>query len=150
MKMTGFTRQERALIILMRTFAVMFLGLGLIIAISPDYAFNYVTNIGSGLFNWPSALAAHEAPKFWSVPVGALCIALSYVSVVVQSNPAQYSDLVRIVLLSLFICAAGFTSYFFLLGRHFACLTGAIFSIAFFLLTLAIYRGAVLSRNRWS
>lgn len=150
MKMIGYTKQERALIVLTRSLAIIFLGLTALCATSPDYTFNYVTQIGAGLFNWPSPLVTLGQERFWLVPAFSLSLTLSVICTIIQSNPARNIDLMIYVLVALFSCTAGFVAEFFLFQRHFVYVFGASAGTILFLISAVVYRSAQLSRNRWS
>ena len=150
MKMTGYTKQERTLIGLARALAILFFGLAVLCATSPDYTFNYITQIGSGLFNWPSPLVTLGQERFWLVPAFSLSILLAAICALVQSNPERHVDMMVFVLIALFSCSVGFVAEFFVFQKHFVYIFGATVGFILFVVSAAIYRSAVLSRNRWS
>lgn len=150
MKMAGFTKQERSLILLARILAVVFLSFGILSILAPDYSLNYITDIGRWLLGWHSPAIKLGSERFWLVPTVSLNISLAYLCFVVQGDAVHNLEYVRILLIATFTCAAGFAlclvasshQFFYLIG---ACTEGAIFIIA-----LLVYRSAVQSRNKWS
>ncbi|HQG13757.1 MAG TPA: hypothetical protein PLT05_05265 [bacterium] len=149
MKMTNYTKQERTLILFMRIIGVAFLIAAAVFTSSPDYILNYITDIGSVFFGWKSPRGALGAEKFWLVPAVALQISMAYSAFMVQKDPALHIEHSRHIIMSKFICAAGFTALLFAESMQFFYLLGTVVEGLIFVITLLIYRSAMRSRNRW-
>jgi len=148
--MAGYTKQERTLILIARIWAVLFLATAILFAAAPDYTLKYITDIGRGLFGWYSPAMALGQQLFWLVPSVSLLVALSYLCMIVQKDPAQHIEYIRLLLLVTFISAIGFLICLFVHERQFSYLVGACVNCLIFFITLVVYKKATTSRNRWS
>lgn len=150
MKMAGYTKQERSLIIWFRILGVAFFLGGVLFAALPNYTINYITDVGRGVFGWHSPNMPPEFAQFWLPPAVSLLFALSYLCAIVQKDPPQYIEYVNLMLIAKFVSAVGFAVLLFTEGLHFFYLAGASIDGLIFIITFAIYKGADRSRNRWS
>jgi len=148
--MTNYTKQERSFILLMRILGIAFLIGAIVFATSPDYILNYFTDIGSVFFGWKSPRGALGAEKFWLVPAVALQIAMAYSAFMAQKDPALHIEHAVYIIMTKFICAAGFIALLFTESMQFFYLLAAITEGLIFILTLLMYRSAIKSRNRWA
>ncbi|MFH0799025.1 MAG: hypothetical protein V2A66_02445 [Pseudomonadota bacterium] len=145
MKDAGYTKQERAMIALMRIWAIAFLGAGVLFAAAPDYIPNYVTDIGTVLLDWNAPQLPQEG-RFWVVLAVALLFSLSYMCMVIQKNVVRNIGYTRPILLAKFTSSIGFAICYCLLGRQFIFLVAALVDGSIFLITWSFYRRALRSR----
>ena len=146
MKDAGYTMQERSFILLMRIWAVLFLGAGILFAAIPEVLLNYLNDIGRTFVGWESP-PIDAGGRFWLVLAVAFLICLSYVCWLAQSHPVRHAEQVRIVILGKFLTAAGFTLMLFLGERQFYYLVGAVVDGTIFLLTWHIFSRSQRSRS---
>ena len=147
MKNTSLTKQERSLVAIMRIWMVTFLVAGVVFAAAPSYVPTYLTNIGTVLFGWQPWPEATQTSYFWLVLAVTLLFTLSYICAIVQHNVARHVGYTTLVILSIFFSTIGYCICFFLEGRHFAYLVGAIVDGSIFLVTWYLYTKAFKSRT---
>ena len=150
MKMANYTRQERTLILTMRILMVAFFMAAVLFVLLPNYTLNYISDIGRVLFGWYSPNINAGQVHFWLIPTASFLLALSYLCAVVQKDPAQNIEYVRLLLISTFASSVGFTIYLFSVSWQFFYLLGSIINGLIFIATLTLYSSATRSRNRWT
>lgn len=147
MKKAGFTRQERSFITLMRVWIALFLLAAILFGISPDYIPNYVTNIGTAIFDWEAHPPQQGCNHFWVVMSIAMLVSLSYLCAIAQHNIVRHIGYARPVILAKFATCAGFLICFFTLEKQFLYLVSAIVDGLICLITWRFYRTALKSRS---
>jgi hypothetical protein len=150
MKLANYTRQERTLILLARILAVFFLMVAAGFAIGPLVLVNYIADIGRSFLGWSTGSAHLTADPGWAVPTVALYAARSHICFTVQKNPLQHIENLKLIIITAFLSTAGFIVTYLTGQARFLYLTGAVIEGGIFILTLAIYKNAVESRNRWT
>ncbi|MBT3181708.1 MAG: hypothetical protein HN337_04270 [Deltaproteobacteria bacterium] len=150
MKMAHYTKQERAMILTMRILMIAFFTTAILFALLPNYTLNYISDIGRVMFSWYSPNVHTGQVHFWLIPTVSFLLALSYLCAVVQKDPAQHIEYVRLILITTFASAVGFAVYLFSVSWQFFYLVGAITNALIFIITVALYSSATRSRNRWT
>jgi len=146
MRHSGFTKQERNFITLMRTWVVAFLGAAALFALIPGILLNYINDIGKVFLSWHSpAIAA--GGEIWRVQAVVLNICLTYVCAIAQGSALRNAAYARIALLCTFACSAGFAAMIFADGPQFYYLAFAVAYGAAFLITLWFYGSSARSRS---
>lgn len=146
MKNTGFTKQERSFIALMRIMAVLFLGAGILFATSPFYLPNYVSSIGSAFFGINSQPLAFGNEGFWIVFAISMLCALSYLCTIAQHNLVHNIGYARPIILAHLVSGTGFGACFYLYDQNFVYLAAAVICGAICLITWRFYSRALKSR----
>jgi uncharacterized membrane protein len=148
MRDSGYTKQERQLIALLRVWLVVFFGAGIVFAIAPNWIIRYIEGIGSSIFSWrhPAVQLGNEV--FWLVLVVSLMLTLSFTAYKAQSNILRNIWYTNVILVSKFISSAGFLVSFLFVERSFIYLTGTVVDGAIFLITVIFYHSALRSRTR--
>ncbi len=146
MRYSGFTKQERKFVTLMRAWVVVFTGAALLFAAIPSVLLKYINDLGKVFLDWHSpAIAA--GGEFWRVQAVVLNVCLAYVCAIAQGSALRNAAYVRIVLLAAIACAAGSTAMIYIDGPHFYYLVSAISYGAVFLTTLWFYSSSARSRS---
>lgn len=143
---SGFTRQERHLIILLRVWMVAFFAVGCLFAAAPVGTVRYIERIGRGVFGWTDTPLALSDERFWLVLAVSLMGTLAYLAYKAQANLLRHSGYVGVILIATFISTAGYTAIFILQGRPFVYLMGAAVDGFIFIVTAVMYRSALKSR----
>ncbi len=146
MRDSGFTRQERSFITLMRIWAAAFLVAAVIFATLPDVLLNYLNDIGRVFAGWQSPKAVGGG-QFWLVLACSLLVSLSYACLVAQAKPLRNTGYANIVILAKFVSAAGFTAMLFVDSMQFYYLVGAVVDGLIFIITWRFYARAAGSRS---
>jgi len=146
MKEAGYTMQERSFILLMRVWAVLFLGAAILFAAIPQVLLTYLNDIGRTFFAWESP-PIDAGGHFWLVLAVAFLVCLSYICALAQSNPLRHAEGVRVVILGKFLTAVGFASVLLLGEKQFYYLVGAAVDGCIFLITWRISSRSARSRN---
>jgi len=146
MRYAGFTKQERTFITLMRVWMVLFFGVAVTFAVIPDILLNYINDIGKVFLGWRSPPYVGGG-YFWLVPAVALHLILSYSSALAQSSPVRNGSMARLVIITTFITAVGFTALLFLDGLQFYYLVAAAIDALICIITWRVYAKASLSRT---
>lgn len=147
MRDSGFTRQERSFILLMRIWIVAFIGAAIIFAAIPQVLLNYINDIGRVFFSWQSPPVTTAGCGIWIVLSVAFLISLAYVCIIAQAKPLRNTAYARIIILSKFVSSAGFVAILLISAHYFYYLVGAIVDGLICILTWRLYSGALRSRN---
>ena len=148
--MANYTRQERTLILSMRILMVGFFLAALLFALLPNYTLNYISDIGRVMFGWYSPSVGTGHIHFWLIPTVSFLLALSYLCAVVQKNPAQNIEYVRLIHIATFASSVGFTISLFSVSWQFFYFVGAVVNAFLFIVITVFYSSATRSRNRWT
>lgn len=149
MKMTNYTKQERALVLMARIWAVLFFLTAIGFAIAPFILLNYISDVGRAFFGWSAGSASISGEPFWAIPMVSLNVALSYLCLMVQKDPVQYTEYLRLIIIAMFVATVGFIISMLGFQTKFLYLVGALGAGAILLITFLVYRSAMSSRNRW-
>ena len=146
MKHAGFTKQERNFIVLMRVWAVAFLGLAAMFALMPSTLLNYVGDIGKVFFGWqPYTVAAGAG--LWRIHSIALHLCLAYCCLIAQGSSLRNASYARVLLLGTAVSAIGSAALLYFDSMQFYYLVAASLDGIVFLVTLWIYSGSTRSRS---
>lgn len=146
MRDSGFTRQERTFIAIMRVWVFAFLAAAVVFSLAPEVFLNYLNDIGRVFFGWEST-KIEASEHFWLVLAVAYLLILAYASIVSQAKPLRNTGYARIVILGKLASSAGFAALLLLGNKQFYYLAGAIVDGLIFAITWRIYARASRSRN---
>ena len=146
MKHSGFTKQERNFIVLMRVWVVAFLGLAAMFALMPDILLNYVNDIGKVFFDWqPHQVTAGTG--LWRIHSITLHLCLAYCCLIAQGSSLRDADYARVLMLGSAVSAVGSAALLYIDSMQFYYLVAASLDGLVFLVTLWIYSGSSRSRS---
>jgi len=146
MKHSGFTKQERHFIVVMRLWFVAFVGLAAMFALMPATLLNYVNDIGKVFFGWqPQAVAAGSG--LWRIHSIALHLCMAYCCAVAQGSSLRNAGYARVVLLGAAASAIGGAALVLFGSAQFYYLVAAALDGLVFLVTLWVYSSASRSRG---
>lgn len=146
MRVAGFTKQERSLLVLTRILMVAFFLATILFATAPDFTLSYLTNIGIGLFGFKERAASLGAERFWLVLGVAFVATLTYICFIIQHDFLRNIRYFRLIIFSKFISATGFIFCLIRFELHFFYLAGAIIDGLIFFVSWYCYHAAKKSR----
>lgn len=148
MRVSGYTKQERSLLTLIRILMVLFLLATILFIIAPNWTLDYLSAIGRGIFGFSEPPIKLGQEHFWLVLAIAYLSSLTYICFIAQNDFLRNMDYMGIVIFSKLVSTIGFAICFFKFDYRFFYLVGLLIDGLIFLLTLFYYNAAKKSRTR--
>lgn len=145
---SGLTLQERRLVMILRWWVGLFTTATIGFAFFPNQIILGLNISGHVFFNWPYRSLPLSSEHFWQIMSVSLLIVLTYLSYLAQKNIRENLFLVPLIIISKFATTAGFTLAFFLSGKYFAYLAGAVIDGFIFFVTWFCYHKIFTAQSR--
>lgn len=147
MRDAHFTRQERFVIAWLKLLCAGFLLVGILFAAYPNYLLEYLDEIGSVFFNYPSQTLQAPHLDIWWILSLAFMASLAYACFLAQANWMRHNNLIPLVILAKAITAIGFGLQAYFYPTHFFYIVAGGIDGLLFLITAFAYVKAINSRT---
>ncbi|MFH1654755.1 MAG: hypothetical protein ABIE74_11995 [Pseudomonadota bacterium] len=142
---SSYTKQERHIIVLLRIWGTIFLGLGLMLLFFPNFTIEYIAGVGHSIFGWTDTPLEISGTPIWMLMTIVSLFTLAYISFIAQGNRLRNLGMIKSLILYAFLaCLASLVCL--LKDIKFIYLTALVTSGLIFISTTYYYNAAKRSR----
>tara|TARA_Y100000031_G_C8084731_1_gene321308 strand:+ start:62 stop:517 length:456 start_codon:yes stop_codon:yes gene_type:complete len=148
MKDSNLTKQERIFLTWMKFLTVCFLGLAILFTFFANWTLDYISKIGSVIFNLRSNSNPQNNELFWVVIANSSLWVLAYTSFKASYRSFLHVNYTVIIIMAKLCSTIGFFYCFLMAEQKFLYLLATIADTLVLIITWVYYRSAISSRNR--